>query len=152
MQKKGSYNPRERYDNDASIREVMDALASDRFCPNEHGLFRWIFDELVHRGDRYFHIADFPSYIADPASHQRRISQGRNLVAQGHPERRAHRQVFQRPHSHRVRARHLAHWPVRKIQAVRLKMAVRAQGRLNRCEAVSWRRLRGFRTEQQVAD
>src|ERR1035438_4441557 len=63
MQKKGSYNPRDRYDNDASIREVMDALASDRFCPNEHGLFRWIFDELVHRGDRYYHLADFPSYI-----------------------------------------------------------------------------------------
>ena len=41
----------------------MDALASDRFCPNEHGLFRWLFDELVHRGDRYFHIADFPAYI-----------------------------------------------------------------------------------------
>ena len=41
----------------------MDALASDRFCPNEHGLFRWIFDELVHRGDRYFHLADFSSYV-----------------------------------------------------------------------------------------
>ena len=41
----------------------MDALASDRFCPNEHGLFRWIFDEFVHRGDRYFHIADFPAYV-----------------------------------------------------------------------------------------
>src|SRR5208283_4342336 len=63
MQQKGAYNPRERYDNDPVIREVMDALASDRFCPNEHGLFRWIFDELVHRGDRYYHIADFPSYV-----------------------------------------------------------------------------------------
>ena len=63
MQKKGSYNPRELYDTDASIREVMDALASDRFCPNEHGLFRWIFDELIHRGDRYYHLADFRSYI-----------------------------------------------------------------------------------------
>ena len=63
MQQKGSYNPRERYDNDPAVKEVMDALASDRFCPNEHGLFRWIFDELVHRGDRYYHIADFPSYI-----------------------------------------------------------------------------------------
>ena len=41
----------------------MDALTSDRFCPNEHGLFRWIFDELVHRGDRYYHIADFNSYV-----------------------------------------------------------------------------------------
>ncbi|MGB7555007.1 MAG: glycogen/starch/alpha-glucan phosphorylase [Candidatus Korobacteraceae bacterium] len=63
MQKKGSYNPKELYDSDADIREVMDALASDRFCPNEHGLFRWIFDELVHRGDRYYHLADFASYI-----------------------------------------------------------------------------------------
>ena len=63
MQQKGSYNPRERYDTDQSVQEVMDALASDRFCPNEHGLFRWIFDELVHRGDRYFHIADFPAYV-----------------------------------------------------------------------------------------
>ena len=63
MQQKGTYNPRERYDNDPVVKEVMDALASDRFCPNEHGLFRWIFDELVHRGDRYYHIADFPSYV-----------------------------------------------------------------------------------------
>ena len=63
MQQKGTYNPRERYDNDPDVKEVMDALASDRFCPNEHGLFHWIFDELVHRGDRYYHIADFPSYV-----------------------------------------------------------------------------------------
>jgi glycogen phosphorylase len=63
MQQKGTYNPRERYDNDPAVKEVMDALASDRFCPNEHGLFRWIFDELVHRGDKYYHIADFPSYV-----------------------------------------------------------------------------------------
>jgi starch phosphorylase len=63
MQQKGTYNPQQQYENDPAIQEVMDAFASDRFCPNEHGLFRWIFDELVHRGDRYFHIADFPSYI-----------------------------------------------------------------------------------------
>jgi starch phosphorylase len=63
MQQKGSYNAQARYETDTAVREVMDALASDRFCPNEHGLFRWLFDELVHRGDRYFHIADFPAYI-----------------------------------------------------------------------------------------
>ena len=63
LQQKSAYNPRERYDSDPVIKEVMDALASDRFCPNEHGLFRWIFDELVHRGDKYYHIADFPSYV-----------------------------------------------------------------------------------------
>ncbi len=63
MQQKGSYNAQARYESDPAVREVMDALASDRFCPNEHGLFRWLFDELVHRGDRYFHIADFPAYV-----------------------------------------------------------------------------------------
>jgi glycogen phosphorylase len=63
MQKNSSYNPRERYDNLPVVKEVLDALASDRFCPNEHGLFRWIFDELVHRGDKYYHIADFPGYV-----------------------------------------------------------------------------------------
>ena len=67
MQQKGAYDPHERYQADATVHEVMDALASDRFCPNEHGLFRWIFDELVHRGDRYYHIADFPSYVETQA-------------------------------------------------------------------------------------
>ena len=67
MQQKGTYDPRERYEKDASVHEVMDALASDRFCPNEHGLFRWIFDELVHHGDRYYHIADFPAYVETQA-------------------------------------------------------------------------------------
>jgi glycogen phosphorylase len=63
MQQNSTYNPRERYDNDPMVKEVMDALASDRFCVNEHGMFRWIFDELVHRGDKYYHLADFPSYV-----------------------------------------------------------------------------------------
>ena len=63
MQQKGLYSSQQRYDNDQAIREVLDALASDRFCPNEHGLFRWIYDELLHKGDRYFHLADFPGYI-----------------------------------------------------------------------------------------
>ena len=63
MKAKGTYQPRDLYDEDPHIKEVMDAINSDRFCANEHGLFGWIFDELVHRGDKYFHIADFPSYV-----------------------------------------------------------------------------------------
>ncbi len=116
MQQKGSYNPQERYDKDPAIREVIDALASDRFCPNEHGLFRWIFDELVHRGDRYFHIADFPAYVETQQSIDGEYLNRGALVAQGDPERRPHRQVFQRPHRIGVCSRHLAHRPVREIQ------------------------------------
>ena len=62
-QERGNYNPREVYNSDPVLRRVMDALASDRFCPDEHGLFRWIVDEILDRGDRYFHMADLPSYL-----------------------------------------------------------------------------------------
>lgn len=60
---RASYHPRELYANDPMLRRVMDSLASNRFCPEEHGLFRWIVDELLDRGDRYFHLADLPGYV-----------------------------------------------------------------------------------------
>jgi glycogen phosphorylase len=60
---KGSYNPRDLYAQSPVLRRVMDSLASDRFCPDEHGLFRWIVDEILDRGDRYFHMADLLPYI-----------------------------------------------------------------------------------------
>jgi starch phosphorylase len=62
-QRNGAYHPRELYNADPVLRRVMDSLSSDRFCPEEHGLFRWIVDEILDRGDRYFHMADLPTYI-----------------------------------------------------------------------------------------
>jgi starch phosphorylase len=41
----------------------MDALNSNMFCPEEHGLFRWFFDSILDQGDRYFHLVDLPSYL-----------------------------------------------------------------------------------------
>ena len=63
MQQAGSYNPREYYDSDPRIKRVLDCFLNDRFSRNEPGLFRWIFDELVNRGDRFYHLADLPQYI-----------------------------------------------------------------------------------------
>ena len=60
---KGTYNPRELYSNNPALRRVMDSLAADRFSPEEQGLFRWIVDEVLDRGDRYFLMADLPDYI-----------------------------------------------------------------------------------------
>jgi starch phosphorylase len=57
-----SYRPQEFYERDARLRRVLDALASDRFCPREPGLFRWIRDSLLSR-DSYFLLADFGSYV-----------------------------------------------------------------------------------------
>ena len=58
----GTYRPREIYDSDPRVRRVLDALSSDRFCPNEPGLFRWIRDVLLE-SDKYFLLADFGSYV-----------------------------------------------------------------------------------------
>jgi starch phosphorylase len=63
MQQQGLYNPREYYDRDPRIKRVLDSFLNDTFSPNEPGLFRWIFDELINRGDHYFHVADLPAYI-----------------------------------------------------------------------------------------
>jgi starch phosphorylase len=62
-QESRTYNPREIYNNDAIVRRVVDSLGSNRFSPDEPYLFRWIVDELLDRGDRYFHLADFASYV-----------------------------------------------------------------------------------------
>ena len=59
---KGEYHPREYYEADPRLKRVLDELASDRFCPGEPGLFRWVRDVLVNRDD-YFLLADFAAYI-----------------------------------------------------------------------------------------
>jgi starch phosphorylase len=63
MQRNGLYHSREFYERDPRIKRVLDCFLNNRFSPNEPGLFRWIFDELINHGDRFFHIADLPQYI-----------------------------------------------------------------------------------------
>jgi starch phosphorylase len=63
MQRNGLYHAREYYDRDPRIKRVLDCFLNNRFSPSEPGLFRWIFDELINRGDRFFHIADLPQYL-----------------------------------------------------------------------------------------
>ena len=62
MRLRGTYHPADYY-SDPATRRVLDALNSDRFCAGEPGLFRWIYDSLLHGGDEYFHLADLPGYI-----------------------------------------------------------------------------------------
>jgi starch phosphorylase len=60
------YHPTDYYDADPRLKRVLDELASDRFCPAEPGLFRWIRDVLLNRDD-YFLLADFAAYIETQA-------------------------------------------------------------------------------------
>ncbi len=57
-----AYRPMDYYESDPRLRRVLDELTSDRFCPNEPGLFRWIRDSLLYSDD-YFLMADFGAYI-----------------------------------------------------------------------------------------
>ncbi|MDE2058956.1 MAG: glycogen/starch/alpha-glucan phosphorylase [candidate division NC10 bacterium] len=63
MRERGSYHPREYYHRNPYIRRVMETFASNLFCPNQPGLFRWISESVLDRGDPYFHLADLESYI-----------------------------------------------------------------------------------------
>jgi len=69
-----NYHPTEYYDADPRLKRVLDELASDRFCPAESGLFRWIRDVLLNR-DSYFLLADFASYIDTQAAISREFIQ-----------------------------------------------------------------------------
>jgi len=69
-----SYRPHDYYANDSSLRRVIDALASDLFCPREPGIFKWIADALTSR-DEYFIAADFAPYIETQAQISREYLQ-----------------------------------------------------------------------------
>jgi starch phosphorylase len=62
LKKSHDYHPREIYEKKPYIKRVLDSFESDIFCPEEHGIFKWIFEALLVNGDVYFHIADFESY------------------------------------------------------------------------------------------
>ena len=59
-----AYQPREYYTRYPAVQRVLDALQANCFCRQEPDLFRWIYHALLDHGDRYFHLADLPSYIA----------------------------------------------------------------------------------------
>jgi glycogen phosphorylase len=64
LRAQSAYEPREYYMRYPALKRVLDTLASNCFCCQEPDLFRWIYHALLDQGDRYFHLADLPSYIA----------------------------------------------------------------------------------------
>jgi glycogen phosphorylase len=61
------YQPRSYYDNNPSLKAVLDAIRDGRFSPEEPGRFQGIYDTLVNWGDHYLLLADFASYVATQA-------------------------------------------------------------------------------------
>ena len=56
------YTPRQYYENDPELREVLDQLVSGSLSRNDMSLFRPLFDSLLDR-DEYMLLADYRSYI-----------------------------------------------------------------------------------------
>jgi starch phosphorylase len=63
LRAEGSYRPRDLYEQDKRLKRIVDALDSGLFSPGEPGLFHWIVESLLDRGDPYFHLADLAAYI-----------------------------------------------------------------------------------------
>ena len=63
LREDGSYRPRDRCQRDPRLKRVIDAFDSNLFSPGEPGLFHWIVESVLDRGDAYFRLADLPAYI-----------------------------------------------------------------------------------------
>jgi starch phosphorylase len=64
LRARGAYRPAEYYQRSPLIRRVVDTFRTDVFCPQESGLFGWIYQRILEPGEQYFHLADLESYTA----------------------------------------------------------------------------------------
>jgi glycogen phosphorylase len=60
------YDPRLYYEENAQLKQVLDAIGNGAFSPGEPHRYRGLVDGLLH-GDRYLLLADFASYLAAQA-------------------------------------------------------------------------------------
>ncbi|WP_224982504.1 glycogen/starch/alpha-glucan phosphorylase [Geomonas agri] len=58
------YNPREYYNGNRELKQVLDMIASGFFCPWSPELFTPLTDSLLNLGDHYMLLADYASYVA----------------------------------------------------------------------------------------
>jgi len=56
------YRPREIYESNADLKEVLDLIGSGFFSPEDRTLFRPLVDSLLNE-DRYLVLADFDAYV-----------------------------------------------------------------------------------------
>ena len=62
--KENGYNPRDYYNQNQELRQVLDAVSSGVFSSDEPGRFMPIVEPLLNGGDPYMLLADFTSYMA----------------------------------------------------------------------------------------
>ena len=58
-----NYEPKKFCDNDPDLQRVLKAIHSNRFCPDEPGIFKPVFSQLMGTREHYLHLADFRAYV-----------------------------------------------------------------------------------------
>ncbi|OPZ77894.1 MAG: Maltodextrin phosphorylase [Alphaproteobacteria bacterium ADurb.Bin438] len=62
IHKDGSHKPWDLYNSDVRIKRIIDAISSNMFCPDEPGIFKPIFKNIMF-SDYYLLLQDIGSYI-----------------------------------------------------------------------------------------
>ncbi len=62
--KAAGYNPRDYYNKNAALKQVLDMIGNGFFAPEEPNRYQAIVDNLLNNGDNYLLLADYASYIA----------------------------------------------------------------------------------------
>lgn len=57
------YNPRDYYEHDPELHQVLTQIGTGLFSPAEPGRYRDLLDSLINFGDHYQVLADFRSYV-----------------------------------------------------------------------------------------
>lgn len=63
IKRRGSHDPWDVYSKDLRIKRIIDSLIDGTWAGGNVDRFRIIFDEVMHRGDEYFILLDFDSYV-----------------------------------------------------------------------------------------
>ena len=62
--RQNGYQPMRLYDNNPTLKAVLDAVSSGQFSPDEPARYRPLVDSLLWGGDHYLLLADYASYVA----------------------------------------------------------------------------------------
>ena len=65
--RQNGYHPMQYVERSPALRAVLDAIAGDRFSPQEPGRYGPLVDSLLWGGDHYLLLADYASYVAAQA-------------------------------------------------------------------------------------